>query len=505
MTLMAIDLGTSSVKVTITDHRTGEVIASGSGQYPLLTKRPGWVEQAPDDWWSAAKSAIRQCLGQYRGEPSSIRGIGFSGQMCGIIPVNRQGEPLYHCITYLDTRCVEEIDLLKKRESDWIKSGMNPVSNLLSAPKLLWLRRNHPDLWNQTYKWLMPKDFLRFKLTGTFGTDITDASGTLFMDFASKEWNPAVEEFGLDLSRFPAINRPDEVVGYVTEEAAQETGLHRGTPVVAGGADMACTALGTRALQEGYVSITIGTAGHVIAPIKKADVKYSKDLYQFCHAVPDMYYAFGAVYSGGLSLSWFKDILCGIGGNPADQDIYAILNAEAKKAQPGASGVFFLPFLTGSGIPYSDAQAKGGFIGLTVRHTSGDMIRAVMEGVSYNFKQIIETLERWDIPVTNFFLGEGGSKSPLWAQIVTSAINRGSIGIMRNKDSAPLGAAILAGIGVGLYRDWNEAANQLTAFDQIKPDPDWARKYKEGFHVYEQLYPALRDVFQQIHKLEEPL
>lgn len=504
MTLMSIDLGTSSVKVTVHDHETGKVLAFGRGHYPLITEKQGYVEQNPNQWWSATKEAVQQCLKNFTRDPSLIKGIGLSGQMCGVTPVDKKGNALYNCITYLDTRCTEELALLKTKEIDIVRVGLNPISNLMSAPKILWLKNNRPDIWKETYKWLMPKDFIRLKLTGTFGTDPTDASATLFMDFFHKTWDPIIEEFGLYQDKFVEINQSSEVIGTVTKQAAEETGLLEGIPVVAGGADMVCTALGTRAIKEGTISLTIGTAGHVIAPIAKPELAYAKQLFQFCHAIPDLYYAFGAVFAGGLSLAWFKEILTSLGQeNLREDDVYREINREAGRVSSGSSGLFFLPFLTGSGVPYSDPKAKGSFIGLSVRHTSGQMARAIMEGVSYNFRQIVDTMESTGIPVREIYLGEGGSKSILWSNILTAIIDRGSVGLMENKDSAPVGAAILAGIGTGLYGDWTEAVTKLTQVRSIEKDMPMSEQYRKGYNVYQKLYPALQDIFTEIHEMEE--
>ncbi|MFC5703994.1 xylulokinase [Cohnella faecalis] len=505
MALIVIDLGTSSVKVALYDHETGEILSTGRGHYRLYSEKQGYAEQNPEEWWTQTKYAIQECLHRAKISPKSIKGIGLSGQMCGVVPVTKSGQPLYNCITHLDTRCVEEIASLRERQEDVLRIGMNPITNLMSAPKLMWLKNNRKDVWDQAHKWLMPKDYIRLKLTGTFGTDSTDASATLFMDFNKKTWDPLIEHFGLDITKFPEVNLPYELVGSVTKSAAEETGLAPGTPLAAGAADMACTALGTRAVSEGNISVTIGTAGHLIAPIAAPDPAYAGRLYQFCHAVPDMYYAFGSIPAGGLSLSWLIDLL-----NPLLNDepgnnrklTYEKMNRMAEESTIGSKGLFFLPYLAGSVVPYADPKAKGTFIGLSIRHSYGDMARAVMEGVAYNFRQIVELLDLCNIPAHQLFFGEGGMNSQIWTRILTSVMNRGNAFLMKDKDSAPLGAAIIAGMGTGLYHDWNDAVNKLSQVETVPNDLAMAESYSKLYRIYEGLYPTLKTTFEQIYDME---
>lgn len=495
MDLMAIDLGTSSVKITITDSETGEILSRGKQGYDLLTPHHGWVETAPSVWWSSTVQAVRECLSEYPKTASDIKVIGLSGQMHGIVPVDAKGNELYNCIMYNDLRA----DSILPRFPDAVREalergGCNPLTSMMSAPKLLWLKHHEPEVWKRTHKWLMPKDYIRNRLAGGFETDISDASGTSMMDYATVDWMPEVEKVGLPLEIFPAIRRSEEIVGRIAAGAAEATGLKTGTPVVCGAADMACTALGTGAIEAGVASLTIGSAGHVIIPMREVNRANIGKYYQMCHAVPNLYYAFGPILSGGISLAWFRDIVKEVSENTT----FSQLDELAHGAEPGCSGAFFLPYLAGTVIPHSDARARGAFVGLTLKNNAGEMVRAIMEGVAYAFKDVMRVMTGNGVPASRCNIGEGGSRSRLWSSIVAAAVNVPNSFVMRNKDSAPIGATILAGMGGGAYSDWRAAIDRLTATVALPVDPALAEFYDRHHAIYTGLYPALRELTHRI-------
>lgn len=502
MLIMAIDLGTSSAKSVLYDAHNGEVLAKGSGTYSLLYPKPGFVEQSPIEWWDGVVTSIRKCIKHFNGDLSDIAAIGLSGQMVGLVPVDYKGKPLYNCITHLDTRCGEELDAM--RGDDGLTAvGMNQASYITTAPKLYWLYKHERRIWDSMHVWLYPKDYIRFRLTGTMGTEVTDASDSMFMDFYKNEWHPIIEKYGMDVRKFPEITHSHQIAGCLTRQAAEETGLREGIPVVAGGADMACTALGSGAIETGVVSVTIGTTGHIKTAI--AEPKPSligKKTLQLAHAIPGMYYAFGAIPAGGLSYAWLGNVLLTYAEKPEGGSVLARMDEAAAEVPAGSNGVFFLPYLGGSLIPHLDSNASGGFVGLRASSSAGVMARAVMEGVAYHFKQIIQLFEDSGLPVDRVCLGEGGCNSRLWVDILSSVFNR-ETHVVNNKDGAPLGAAIIAGVGAGIYSDWHQAARSMNRTEYVHVDSRAVEVYERAYEVFLRFYPALRGIFKDIADLED--
>lgn len=497
MDLMAIDLGTSSVKITITDSETGDILARGKQGYCLYTPRHGWVESDPTAWWMSTLLAIKECIADYPKTTDNISVIGLSGQMHGIIPVDKKNRELYNCIMYNDSRSDEILDKFPDKVKERLEyGGCNPLTSMMSAPKLLWLSQYESEVWRDTYKWVMPKDYIRMKLTDDISTDISDASGTLMMDYSSFGWMEQVEEVGLSLDKFPKIKKSHEIVSTISKQVEMLTGIKKDTPVVCGGADMACTALGTGAIHTGIASVTIGSAGHVIVQMNSVDRKNINKFYQMCHVIPGKYYAFGPILSGGICLSWLRDKFLEL----SDNLTFSQLDALAEKSEMGSSGIFFLPYLAGTVIPNSDPRARGAFVGLPLNSKTGDMIRSIMEGVGYACKDILDVMRKSGVEVHKCYIGEGGSKSSLWCSIIAAAFHVPDCGIMKNKDSAPVGATILAGMGIGAYKDWDEAVNKLNKAASCKVDEKMAKFYEENYKIYKEIYPALKSIFMSINK-----
>ena len=498
MDLMAIDLGSSSVKVTITDSETGEILAFGKQGYCILTPKHGWIESDPSVWWTSTVLAIKECLAEYQKSVDQISAIGLSGQMHGIIPIDANGHELYNCIMYSDSRSNSILDQIPENIREIMESkGYNPVTSMMSAPKLLWLSIKEPDIWKQTKKWIMPKDYARMKLTGDISTDISDASGTSMMDYETYQWLECMDKIGLDLDKFPVIKQSHEIVSTTSKSVEMLTGLKEGTPVVCGAADMACTALGTGAIGNGIASITIGTAGHTIVAMDHVDKKNINSYYQMCHAIPGLYYAFGPILSGGINLSWFKDRL----GEVTDDLTYAQIDSIASEAETGSSGLYFLPYLAGSVIPDADPDARGALIGLSLQHKTADLLRAIMEGVGYAFKNVIDVMQRSGVTIDRYILGEGGSKSKLWCTILASMLGEKDCAVVRNQDSAPVGATVLAGMGIGVYKDWEEAIRKLNCSSTVKKDKEMEDYYKKGFEIYRMIYPTNKEIIRRINMI----
>lgn len=504
MAIMAIDLGTTNTKVVIFEEGTGKVQSTGCAGYSLIYEKPGQMEQSPAEWWSAVTHAIRACMEAFGGSAKDIKAIGLSGQMVGFVPLDGSGTPLYNCITHMDTRCITEVEEMKK-DGDLLKVGYNLPSFITSAPKLVWLKKNFPDVWRNTKVWVHPKDYIRYRMTGELCTEITDASDTLFLDFHTRKWDPVIEKYSLDINKFPRVYMPTDVVGEVTTEAAEATGLAKGTPVVAGAADMACAAIGTRSLKEGAVSVTIGTVGHLIAPIKAPSEAYTGHIFQFCHAVPGLYYAFGAVPCGGFAFAWFREVLesCMNGESINVKELTERLDECAERAGNAADDLFFLPYLTGAQMPVFDMNASGVFIGLKPSHKAGHMAKSVMEGVAFVFRQLIDLFGECGIQVNEIFLGDGGCKSKVWVNALKNIIGCEKTNLMVNKDSSPLGAAIIAGIGAGIYNNWDSAVEKLAATVQLPYEKDLVEKCEKRYSVFNSIFPALKKPFKEIADLNK--
>lgn len=498
MDLMAIDLGTSSVKVTITESSTGKILSTGKQGYHLFTPHSGWVESDPTSWWTSTVLAVRECLSEYDRSSDSIGAIGLSGQMHGVIPVNSRGNELYNCIMYNDSRADSIINAFPEDVKIRLEEGgCNPLTSMMSAPKLLWLKTNEPSIWAETYKWIMPKDYIRLKLTGDIATDVSDASGTSMMDYDTHKWMQEVEKVGLSLDKFPDIYESSKVVSEISTQCSYLTGLKAGTPVVCGAADMACTALGTAAFHTGIASVTIGSAGHIIVPMDKVKKNNIGRFYQMCHAIPGMYYAFGPILSGGLNLSWIRDIFEEV----SETLTFSQLDKLASNAEMGCSGLFYLPYLTGTVVPHSDVRARGAFIGMTLKTRTGDMIRSIMEGVGYAFKDAMKVIIESGVTVNSCNIGEGGSRSQLWSDITAAMLGIKKSSVMKNKDSAPVGATILAGMGIGAYSSWEEATKVLTSIVETPIRTDMQHYYENGYNIYKEIYPSISNVVYQINKL----
>ncbi len=504
MSILAIDLGTTNTKVYMYEENTGAVLSTGSASYPIIYDKPGQMEQNPLDWWKAVSLAIRDCLNSFTGNADEIKVIGFSGQMVGFVPMDNSGKPLFNCITHMDTRCRLEIEEMKV-DSELLKAGYNVPSFITSAPKFLWFKRNYPDIWSNMKTWLHPKDFIRYCLTGKMCTEITDASDTLFLNFHKHTWDPVMEKYGFDVKKFPAVYKSTDIVGEITEEAAAATGLKKGTRVVAGAADMACAAIGTRALNEGSVSVTVGTVGHLIAPIKSPDERHIGRIFQFCHAVPELYYAFGAIPAGGFAFAWLREVFesC-MNEETVDKDkLVKRMNDLAEKVKDGSEDLFFLPYLTGVQMPMFDPNAKGVFVGLKPGHKAGHMSKSVMEGVAFVFKQLIDSFTGQGIIVNEINLGDGGCKSDVWVHALKNIIGCKNTNLMMNKDSSPIGAAIIAGMGAGIYKDWNDASENLAKSVQLPYDQNTVENYKKRYNVFNGIYPALKNTFTDMYSLNE--
>ncbi len=480
---------------------TGKVIASGSEEHePFLSPRPGWAEQDPRDWWRACGLAVKKALHSSNLNPNDIACVGFSGQMHGAVLLDSADQVVRSAIIWCDQRSetqTHELEKLFGRDA-LIRLTCNPPLTNFTLTKLLWVRETEPQNWARVAHVMLPKDYVRFRLTGERATDMADASGTLLLDVANRRWSTEVlRKSSIDVGLLPALHESPQVCGRVSAAGAEATGLRSGTPVVAGAGDQAAGAVGMGIARAGAVSATIGTSGVVFAATDRPALDPAGRLHTFCHAIPGRWHVMGVTQAAGLSLRWFRDrfgLASGAQANPG-RDPYDILADEASAAPAGSEGAFWVPYLMGERTPHLDPNARAALVGLTASHTRGHIIRAVMEGVAYSLKDTFSIFEEMQIPVTSIRLGGGGARSPLWRQIQADVYAH-AVEIVAAEEGAAYGAAILAGTGAGAWSSVDEACDAVVRVaSQIAPDDAASKAMQQAYRTYRKIYPALHQVF----------
>jgi xylulokinase len=483
--LIGLDVGTSGARAVAVDADTGELIAEASSGFDLLTPRPGWTEQRPEDWWEGSRTAIAEVVGKIDGE---IAGLGLTGQMHGSVFLDRQDEVIRPALLWNDQRtgrqCEQITDTVGAEEL--VKAAGNPALTGFQAPKILWLRDEEPEHYERVSTVLLPKDYVRLMLTGEKATDASDASGTLLLDVARRRWSDELlGKLQIPREWLPEVKEGTEQAGAVRAEIAEQLGLPGGLPVAAGGGDNAAAAIGVAVAREGEVSSSVGTSGVVFAPTDEFKVDPSGRIHAFCHALPGAFHAMAVTLSAGGSLRWWRDTL---GGHDFDA-----LVAEAADVPPGAEGLVFLPYLTGERTPHLDPEARGAFVGLTVRHGRGHMTRAVMEGVVFSLRDGLEIMRGLGVRDDDVHAVGGGARSEMWRRLQADIYGRPVRRTLVDEGPA-YGAALLAGVAGGEYADAHEAMERVRMHDDVtEPDPERARAYDELYAIYGSLYPALRD------------
>jgi xylulokinase len=488
--LMGIDTSTTATKALLM-RADGQVVAVASSEYSYDTPKPLWTEQHPDLWWRATVDSVHQVLAQAEVKPTSIKGVGLTGQMHGLVLLDEGGEVLRPAILWNDQRTGVECDQIRQQlgKARLIEITGNDALTGFTAPKILWVRNHEPELFTQMRHILLPKDYVRFKLTGEYASDKAGGAGTLLFDIRKRDWSEAVlDALEIDPAWLPSTFEGTSITGQVTPEAAEATGLAAGTPVVAGGGDQAAAAVGTGAVVEGVVSLSLGTSGVAFATTDRPIVEPEGRLHAFCHAVPGKWHLMGVMLSAGGSLRWYRDALAPGTGFDA-------LIESATSVPPGSDGLFFLPYLTGERTPHPDPLARGAFIGLTVRHTQTHLTRAVLEGVAYGLRDSFELMEGAGLrDITQIRITGGGAKSALWRKILADVL-AAELVTVNTVEGAAYGAAVLAATGTGAFSDVASACEALVEpTGSTLPGPARAI-YKELYPLYCNLYPALRPTF----------
>jgi len=498
MKLIGIDVGTGGTRVLLVDV-AGKVIGSRLQDHaPFRSPHPGWAEQDPEDWWQAAAHAIPALLQATSTSPDEIASVGLSGQMHGAVLLDAADRVLRPAIIWCDQRTAAEATWLTEQlgTARLIELTSNPALTNFTLTKLLWVRTHEPAIWQNIRSFLLPKDYVRFRLTGEKAMDVADASGTLLLDVAHRRWSPemlaAVE---MRESILPMLHECHEIAGTVTAEAATLTGLRAGTPVVAGAGDQAAGALGMGIVRPGDVSATIGTSGVVFAATNRPFLDPQGRLHTFCHAVPGRWHIMGVTQAAGLSLRWFRDTFAGT----SDGDGYTRLADSAASVPPGAEGLLWTPYLMGERTPHLDPEARGALVGLTASHRSAHIVRAIMEGVAFSLKDTLSIFAELGVPVGAIRLGGGGARSPLWRQIQADVYAR-PVEIVAAEEGAAYGAALLAGIGTGVWPSADAACDAvIQVADRITPQPLNSAKLQDFYALYRSLYPSLQPVFHGLH------
>ena len=504
--VLGVDLGTSGTKTVLFDKQ-GRAIASASREYPLDQPRNGWAEQDPECWWQAARETIRQVIGESGVAPAQIRGLGISGQMHGLVLLDENGQVLRKAILWCDGRTQQECDEITRivgRER-LIRITANPALTGFTAGKVLWVRRHEPEIWKQVRHILLPKDYVRFRLTGEYGSEMSDASGTNLLDVPRRCWSGAMlDALDLDATLLPPLMESSDAAGTVTSRAAEETGLQPGTVVAAGAGDNAAAAVGTGVVTAGKAFATIGTSGVVFAHADQVQIDPKGRVHTFCAAVPGAYTVMSCTLAAGLSLKWFRDQFCQAECQTAAQmgeDPYTLMSQEAAQSPIGANRLVYLPYLMGERSPLLDADARGAFIGLSGIHTRRDLLRAVMEGVIYSMRQNLEVLRGMGIAPAEMLACGGGARSPFWRQMMADVFAL-PVRTVKNTEGPALGAAILGGVAAGLYADIPSACAALIQENEPQlPGVQRHVDYEKYYDLYVSLYPALKDAYRALARL----
>lgn len=490
--VLGIDVGTTAVKAMLVGS-DGKVLGESEVEHPVSVPRAGWSEQHPDMWWRSTALAVRKTLhntggGDWQGE---IAAIGISGQMHSSVFLDSDGEVIRPALLWNDVRTSAQCRHIL--ESVGLKLLRSTVGNLplegFTAPKLIWLRENEPENYDRLHTLLLPKDYIRYRMSGEFATEPSDAAGTLLYDVRRRIWSePVLRALHLDADILPKVVESSDISGVVTAEAAAELGVNPGTPIVGGGADNAAGAVGCGATDGSVMQVSIGTSGAVVTPTSEPHVAPEMNLHTFCHAAPDLWYLMGVVLSAGSALRWLRDSV-------ATGQSYDVLTAKAENVPVGSDGLIFLPYLTGERTPHNDANARGVFFGLNFAHDLGHLTRAVVEGVCLAMRDSLELMKEQSVSPSEVRLIGGGARSRMWLQTLSNVFGL-PISTVQPSGGAAYGAALLAAVGCGMFDTVDDAVRACISTERAaEPDAAPSAAYDELYIAYKRLYPALKREF----------
>jgi xylulokinase len=502
--LLGVDVSTTGAKALLINEQ-GQVVASATTEYPLSTPHPLWSEQAPADWWQGTCASIRMVLTKACVSGDAIGAVGLTGQMHGLVMLDGQGRPLRPAILWNDQRTSDQCAEITEKVGGLqrlLELTGNAVLPGFTAPKILWVREHEPGVYERTAKVLLPKDYVRYCLTGEYATEVSDASGTSLLDVANRRWSETMlHALEIPSDWMPRCTESAEVSGQVSQAASRVTGLKAGTPVVGGGGDQAAQAIGSGVVRKGVISVTSGTSGVVFAHSESFVAEAEGRLHSFCHAVPGRWHVMGVMLAAGGSFRWLRDTL----GEPerstallTGEDPYDLLTREAARAPAGSDGLLFLPYLSGERTPHPDPAARGAFVGLTVRHGKSHMVRSVLEGVSFGLRDALELIKGLGVPIDQVRASGGGARSTLWRQIQADVFGTELV-LVNVTEGAAYGAALLAAVGAGVFASVDEAVIQtVRVVDRTVPIVDNVEHYEKLYPIYRSLYPALQSTFRAL-------
>jgi len=493
--LLGIDLGTSGVKVLAINEK-GETLASTSVSYPLIQPRSGWSEQNAQDWWKGTVEAIQNILKDPAVPSNAVLALSLSGQMHGSVFLDSDNNVIRHPILWNDTRTFKECQNITDIIGEEILLGFvgNPALEGFTLPKLLWLRENEADNYKKLATLMLPKDYIVYRLTGRLCTEYSDAAGTLLLDVKNRSWSKEVsDKLDIDISILPELLDSTEVAGTLTQQASEETGLPQNVKVMPGGADNAVSAVGNGIVEEGIMLASIGTSGVVLAHTDTMHHDPQGRIHSFNHAVPNSWYLMGVMLSAGMSMSWLKNELIG-------RD-YDFINEQAAQVKPGSEGIIFLPYLFGERTPHRDPKARGAYFGISGIHTQKHLMRAVFEGVAFGLKDSLELIKGMGVQPAQIRVTGGGAKSKLWRQILADVF-KAEVRTMQADEGPAFGAALLAGVGGGVFRSTVEAVNSTVALgESCEPNPDDSDRYEEIYPLFKSLYQSLKGDYQRAFEI----
>ncbi|MEM7532807.1 MAG: xylulokinase [Chloroflexota bacterium] len=491
---IGIDTSTTATKALLCDE-TGNVIGVAAKDYGFETPYPLWSEQDPALWWDATIHSVRQVLADTGVDASDVVGIGLTGQMHGLVLLDEAGDVLRPSILWNDQRTAKQCDDMRARigKAKLIEYTGNDALTGFTAPKILWVRDEEPEIYAKARQILLPKDYLRYCLTGEYAADRAGAAGTSLLDLKTRDWStPVLDALEIPTEYLPKTHEGPDITGHISAAAAEATGLREGTPVMAGGGDQAAQAVGVGAVKEGVAALTLGTSGVVFVSVDQPFIEPDGLLHAFCHSVPNRWHLMGVMLSAAGSLRWFRDTL-------APGVDFGELTVAAENVSIGSDGLLFLPYLTGERTPHPDPLARGAFVGLTVRHTHAHMTRSVLEGVAFGLRDGFELVKNVGVSeLKQVRISGGGAQSPLWRQIIADVLNSELVTV-NTTEGAAYGAALLAGVGAGIWPDVDTACDQVIRITgNTSPNAEAAAQYEEAYALYRGLYPALKPTFDSV-------
>ena len=493
--ILGLDVSTTGSKALLIDKK-GEVLGTASSPHTLSTPKPLWSEQDPDMWWQAVISSIRSLIAQTGIDSNEIDAIGLTGQMHGLVLLDVEGKVLRPAILWNDQRCQAQCDEIHERvgKEKFIQISGNVALTGFTAPKILWVAENESEVYSQVSHVLLPKDFIRYKLTGELAMDKADGSGTVLFDLKARDWSEELlETLNIPREWMPPTFEGPDITGRVTGVAAALTGLAPWTPVTAGGGDQAAGAVGVGAVEPGIVGLVVGTSGVIFATTPAPLIEPEGRLHAFCHAAPGLWHFMGVMLSAAGSLQWYRDTL-------APEMSFDELLQEAESVPAGSEGLLFLPYLSGERTPHPDPLARGAFIGLTLRHSRGHMTRAVLEGVAFGLKDSFNLIRNAGLEqISQVRASGGGTKGALWRQILADVLESELVSVNTTEGGA-FGASLLAGVGVGAWSDVATACREtIHITGKTMPNPANFQAYRDNYEIYRGLYPLLKNTFQQLN------